>query len=337
MEEYIKLLDLPDEFDLDDLKKAYRKKVLQYHPDKAANEAERIGFEATMKKLNEANAYIKEYLDNHEGRYSKSEYYNTNSSSDDDTAEDTTEDNTYSDDETEEESSYKEEENEEEYEYDEEAEDTEEDAEEKTPFPDISSLSFFDRFLHEAIYGTMLILFPKAIKDDIAKQFQENPTLAKNCKKTAIISFILIIILLFSLIDFDSKDTHTNNNKQTAVQEQVSKEKITSPNDNNNDVVIAKDSTLGKYIAEAQQKVVNNWRLPKGELPESIRVKVAFRIGKDGDIIDYPTVKVSSGSSFVDKSCLRTVINSAPFKPIPEELNKDYLDIELSFEADKKQ
>lgn len=335
MEEYIKLLDLPDEFDLDDLKKAYRKKVLQYHPDKAANEAERIGYEATMKKLNEANAYIKEYLENHEGRYSKSEYYNTNSYPDDDTEEDTTEDNTYSDDKTEDESSY-EEENEEEYEYDEEAEDTEENAEEKTPFPDISSLSFFDRFLHEAIYGTMLILFPKAIKDDIAKQFQENPTLAKNCKKTAIISFILIIILLFSLIDFDSKDTHTNNNKQTAVQEQVSKEKIPSPNDNK-DVVIAKDSPLGKYIAEAQQKVVNNWRLPKGELPESIRVKVAFRIGKDGDVIDYPTVKVSSGSSFVDKSCLRTVINSAPFKPIPEELNKDYLDVELDFEADKKQ
>lgn len=112
MEEYIKLLDLPDEFDLDDLKKAYRKKVLQYHPDKAANEAERIGYEATMKKLNEANAYIKEYLENHEGRYSKSEYYNTNSYSDD-TEEDTTEDNTYSDDETEDESSY-EEENEEE-------------------------------------------------------------------------------------------------------------------------------------------------------------------------------------------------------------------------------
>ncbi len=120
MEEYIKLLDLnPEEFNLADLKKAYRKKVLQYHPDKAANEAERIGYEATMKKLNEANTYIKEYLENHGGKYSKSEYYNTNTSSDDDTADNTTEDNTYSDEEAEE-SSY-EEENEEE-----ETEDTEE-------------------------------------------------------------------------------------------------------------------------------------------------------------------------------------------------------------------
>ena len=72
MEEYIKLLDLPEEFDLNILKKAYREKVKQYHPDKASNEAERIGFEATMKKLNEANDYLKEYLENHDGKYSSS-------------------------------------------------------------------------------------------------------------------------------------------------------------------------------------------------------------------------------------------------------------------------
>ncbi len=73
MEEYIKLLDLPDEFDLADLKKAYRKKVLQYHPDKARNEAERVGYEALMKKLNEANEYIKDYLEHHDGKYSKAD------------------------------------------------------------------------------------------------------------------------------------------------------------------------------------------------------------------------------------------------------------------------
>lgn len=42
MEEYIKLLELPEEFDLNDLKMAYREKVLQYHPDKATNEAEAL-------------------------------------------------------------------------------------------------------------------------------------------------------------------------------------------------------------------------------------------------------------------------------------------------------
>ncbi len=71
MEEYIKLLELPEEFDLNDLKMAYRKKVLQYHPDKATNAAERIGYEAVIKKINEANKYLKEYLENHGGVYSK--------------------------------------------------------------------------------------------------------------------------------------------------------------------------------------------------------------------------------------------------------------------------
>jgi len=71
LEEYIKLLDLPDEFDFAILKKAYRKKVKMYHPDKAVDEAQRIGFEAAMKKLNEANERLKEYLEQHNGKYIK--------------------------------------------------------------------------------------------------------------------------------------------------------------------------------------------------------------------------------------------------------------------------
>ena len=327
MEEYIKLLDLPDEFDLADLKKVYRKKVLQYHPDKAANEAERIGYEATMKKLNEANAYIKEYLDNHEGRYSKSEYYNTNSYSDDDTEEDTTEDTTYSDEETEEESSYEEEENEEESEYYDEEETEEEQAEDTEE----ETIGLWEECV-------------RAFKEGYNKNNSSTQPVqySTDTKVFMVITILVIFISWLIFFHLDKEDstpppqqtTQQKNNRQTEQQEQQTQQE---QQEQNKVVVIAKDSTLGKYIAEAQQKVVNNWRLPKGELPESIRVKVAFRIGKDGDVIDYPTVKVSSGSSFVDKSCLRTVINSAPFKPIPEELHKDYLDVELDFEADKKQ
>lgn len=324
MEEYIKLLDLnPEEFDLADIKKAYRKKVLQYHPDKAANEAERIGFEATMKKLNEANAYIKEYLDNHEGRYSKSEYYKTNSYSDDDTEEDTTEDNTYSDDETEDESSY-EEENEEESEY----YDEEETEEEQTEDTEEETIGLWEECV-------------RAFKEGYNKNNSSTQPVqySTDTKVFMVITILVIFISWLIFFHLDKEDStpppqHTTQQRNTQQTEQQTQQE---QQEQNKDVVIAKDSTLGKYIAEAQQKVVNNWRLPSGELPESIRVKVAFRIGKDGDVIDYPTVKVSSGSSFVDKSCLRTVINSAPFKPIPEELNKDYLDVELDFEADKKQ
>lgn len=321
MEEYIKLLDLPDEFDLADLKKAYRKKVLQYHPDKAANEAERIGFEATMKKLNEANAYIKEYLENHESKYSKSEYYNTSSDSND------TEDTTYSDEETEEESSYEEEENEKESEYYDEEETEEEQAEDTEE----ETIGLWEECV-------------RAFKEGYNKNNSSTqPVQYSTDTKVFMVIMILVIFISWLIFFHLDKEDSTPPPQQTTLQKSTQNTEQQEPQTQqeqqkqNKDVVIAKDSTLGRYIADAQQKVVNNWRLPKGELPDSIRVKVAFRIGKDGDIIDYPTVKVSSGSSFVDKSCLRTVINSAPFKPIPEELNKDYLDVELDFEADKKQ
>ena len=279
-----------------------------------------------MKKLNEANAYIKEYLENHEGRYSKSEYYNTNSYSDDDTEEDTTEDNTYSDDETEDESSY-EEENEEESEYYDEEETEEEQAEDTEE----ETIGLWEECV-------------RAFKERYNKNNSSTQPVQYSTDTKVFMVITILVIFISGLIFFhlDKKDstplpqqtTQQKNNRQTEQQEQQTQQEQL---EQNKVVVIPKDSTLGKYIAETQQKVVNNWRLPSGELPESIRVKVAFRIGKDGDVIDYPTVKVSSGSSFVDKSCLRTVINSAPFKPIPEELNKDYLDVELDFEADKKQ
>ena len=64
---------MPDEFDAAMLKKAYRNKVMKFHPDKAKNENERIEFEALMKKLNEANEYLKEYLETHNGKYSRKE------------------------------------------------------------------------------------------------------------------------------------------------------------------------------------------------------------------------------------------------------------------------
>ena len=51
MEEYIKLLELPEEFDLNDLKMAYRKKVLQYHPDKGTNEVEALDYKNIYKFL----------------------------------------------------------------------------------------------------------------------------------------------------------------------------------------------------------------------------------------------------------------------------------------------
>lgn len=333
MEDYIKLLDLnPEEFNLADLKKAYRKKVLQYHPDKAANEAERIGYEATMKKLNEANAYIKEYLENHEGRYSKSEYYNTNSSSDD-TEEYTTEDNTYSDEETEDESSYEEEKEEESEYYDE-----EETEEEQTEDTEEETIGLWEECV-------------RAFKEGYNKNKSSETTIPKvqYTSDTKIFMVIMILIIIGSWLicsNLDKEDntpppqqtTQQKNAQQTEQQEQITQvPQAQQEEEQNKDVVISKDSTLGRYIAYSSQQVVNNWRLPSGTQSDSIRAKVRFKIFKDGNLIGEPKIEKSSEDYLIDKSCIRAVIYSAPFKPIPEELNKDYLDIELSFEADKKQ
>lgn len=106
MEDCIKILDLPDEFTLKDLKKAYRKQVMKYHPDKATNEEERVSFEAMMKLINHANEVLKEYLKNHGGKYYKPKEsnsynnysYNTNAeknTSEDNKREDKTTEETY--------------------------------------------------------------------------------------------------------------------------------------------------------------------------------------------------------------------------------------------------
>lgn len=64
-------LDLLNSFDLKDLRKAYHKMVLKYHPDKAKDEAQRIEYNNKMKKLNEAYDILEKYLKTHGGRYTK--------------------------------------------------------------------------------------------------------------------------------------------------------------------------------------------------------------------------------------------------------------------------
>lgn len=142
MEEYIKLLELPEEFDLSDLKKAYRKKVLKYHPDKAGNEAERIGYEALMKKLNEANEYLKEYLEQHGGRYTKATQNDTYSNNTEDTQKENHE-------EPQEETSYNE---------DDEAEDYEEDTPQQTE-PVYKSIAIHS-IDYKLVFNGKLYLYP---------------------------------------------------------------------------------------------------------------------------------------------------------------------------------
>lgn len=290
MEEYIKLLELPGEFDLSDLKKAYRQKVLKYHPDKATNEAERIGYEALMKKLNEANDYLKEYLENHGGKYTKATENDTSNFEEDIHTEDNS----------------KEEETEE-------PQNSEYDETKEQPKPNESNESI----------------------SKIKNWIEKNP------KKFAIIAIIYILLLFFViwLCNLDSGYTPqakvpTNqqaNTVQNTQEEQTKKPKIPTVEDTQ-----SKDNQINAYMNRLHRRIKRNWDLPSNINEENIRVKLGFKLDKNGQLIENPYIKQSSGNERIDQSCINAVMLTAPFGVLPECINQDTIDMEMFFEADKR-
>lgn len=450
MEEYIKLLELPEEFDLADLKKAYRQKVLKYHPDKANNEAERIGYEALMRKLNEANEYLKEYLEIHGGRYTKF--------TQDDTYSNNTEEDTQ-------EESYEEsyEEPQEEAQYDEDNEDEEaesegESYEDETPLnteliyesPAINSNDYklvfngklylySDRLIFESnanVMGKYTKVIPfdeiKEIKkitklkhvleiidtenninifvidrrylwlDKIYKFIDENnvplleieenaefapenpfpgldlldtgfldevvntamftikmalkPMLLLKALKyvlyirkfkhsleevhKGLVKLVLLVLAIFIiLINFDSKDTNIVQ-QEMPQQEEVTEE---NPKESKEDVTENSNNkeALNHYMKNLFNKINTKWATY--DIRDSIfddgetvyRTVVKFTIYKDGRLIGEPEMTKSSGIESLDKTALETVKETAPFEPIPKEINEDSLVLEFTFETKK--
>lgn len=318
MKEYIKLLDLPEEFDLQDLKKAYRKKVLQYHPDKAGNEAERIGYEATMKKLNEANTYLKEYLENHGGKYSKdTETYNY---SDDNSTEEEQDEFNYEED--------KADVNNEEH-FDE--DDPEEKAEENSAYNTVKDMSV----LEQIIYVTKLILNPNCLKEELNNKGVNISDFNREVNKTIIKSVIAGLILAIIYFAIIPEDTIVDNN--ISQQETVTRQNnIDTTTTHNKDIVADNRTELGRYMGEVQSRIKANWVIPP-EVSASgidyVKITVAFTVFKDGRLVGEPTIKQSSGVSKADELCIQAVKQTAPFKPLPPDIKKDYVDMEFTFEA----
>ena len=57
----IKILNLNENYSEDELKKAYRKAVIENHPDKYQDETEKKQATERMKKINEAYGFLKKY------------------------------------------------------------------------------------------------------------------------------------------------------------------------------------------------------------------------------------------------------------------------------------
>jgi len=333
VEEYIRLLDLPDEFDFAILKKAYRKKVLIFHPDKAQNEAQRAEFETMMKKLNAANDYLKEYLERHDGKYTKSVEEDTSYS------EDYSETNNYEDNNYTDESSQQEEQQEEQEEY-EEYEETQEDN-------NLNNLSFLEQIL----YGFKLMLNPKLLHEALKQSNTNIFAPVFESPKNTIASIILFFLIFYPGCKFIDKyifpDTDNNSQQQEIVQEtQESKEPPAQesqeePQQEPNKTIILDDTTeIGRYMRNVQRRIKLNWDLPRNILTEKgydeVKVVVRFTVAKDGQLIGEPKIKQTSGLDIVDSRSLEAVKLAAPFQPLPEDVKNDSLVMEFTLEANRK-
>lgn len=320
MEEYIKLLDLPDEFDLEDLKHAYREHVKKYHPDKASNEAERVGFEALMKKLNEANAELKEYLENHGGKYTKASYNDSFNSADN---------TSYNDNSSEE--------TQEEYQEESQEETIDEDVEEMED--EISKLKekFADLNVSEAIIEMIaLMLNPKA--------------LYKLLKETKILSYLIggcIIALIFYGIDSHLIKTNNAVQQNETKQEQVAEPQATTTSDTDStsqeenaiEENFDNNPEMQAYLQNLHRKVKTNWVIPtdiRRLQLDHFKTVAVFKVSREGYLTGEPRIKETSGYVSADKAAIDAIKDSAPFPPFPSIIKKEIIDVELNFEANKK-
>ena len=82
------------------------------------------------------------------------------------------------------------------------------------------------------------------------------------------------------------------------------------------------------YMRDLNRRIRMNWNPP-----ESIGdrgVVASFSIAKDGSLLSCD-VKNSSGSESVDKSAIKAIKDSAPFRPLPSNFNRQKVNILFTF------
>jgi TonB family protein len=84
------------------------------------------------------------------------------------------------------------------------------------------------------------------------------------------------------------------------------------------------------YLALVFGKIRDVWDNPV-ETSATLRVTIYFKILRDGQIIEEQVEK-SSGIELFDEAAKRSILNSTPFPPLPNEYTGEYLGIHLEFE-----
>jgi TonB family protein len=99
---------------------------------------------------------------------------------------------------------------------------------------------------------------------------------------------------------------------------------IIYPGQNNNP-----QETINDYTGYVQQRVLNYWSVPT-QMPSYSSV-VIFRVARDGSLLNLQLAN-SSGNRTIDNASMKAVQLAAPFRPLPENFNKDFIDIRFNFD-----
>lgn len=84
------------------------------------------------------------------------------------------------------------------------------------------------------------------------------------------------------------------------------------------------------YIMDLQDRVEENWAPPKEIKYEQVPV-VSFVLYKDGKVSNV-RLTTSSGNKQIDDLAVKTIEKSAPFRPIPKNIDVDTVDFDFQFE-----
>jgi TonB family protein len=91
---------------------------------------------------------------------------------------------------------------------------------------------------------------------------------------------------------------------------------------------LVKSKALSEYVGKIYKRVYSFWKTPLGAVKKS--ATVSFTIFSKGNISD-PIIRKSTGDRNLDSIAVTAVLDSAPFSPIPDALNKTNLKINIVF------
>lgn len=90
-----------------------------------------------------------------------------------------------------------------------------------------------------------------------------------------------------------------------------------------------KEPNFTPYMETLQKKIKGNWNPPK--LSKSKRVKLIFKVSKDGKLLNAKILQSSNDKS-TDSAAIDALKKSSPFEPLPKNFTGKSINIEFTFD-----